>query len=1392
MKILFVGANGIDTSRLRIGAEFRDVQAEIERARASGEIEILAAVAVTPVDLNRLLLEYEPDVVHFSGHGTLARTEPPPRTAREFGLPDSGSPPSSRQGRLLLETPEGEAAPVSAGSLARLFAILKTQRCVVLNACFSAAEAASIAAHVDCVIGMKGPIDDRSASVFAVGFYQAIARGKTVKAAFELGCNLIETCGLPDADMPELRGRVDPATVRLVGTGRPPAMGWRDIDSTPPLGLFVTPLSTHGSPDLYPAIPEAAPWQAETPRRAPRTDRPTWRSIALDSGARSHTTRADAERDDDVTGPPSVSSRLPASGENRVCTVMFVDLAGATRGAAKWSPERLKEICDRHYRVLEEQVEGLGGIVQRLVGDRALALFGVPRAAENDVERGVVSAMRTREAMRRLPPLRELKGARPSVRIGVATGRVFVQIEGTSSAEISVVGEATELAARLQQMAPEGAIVIGREAYRQVMGLVDVEPLPPSPLEGGDGVIAAFRVLAPTSVRPAFATADFYGFETKFVGRSAERRWIADAYETAVSEVRPQLVTLVGAPGLGRSRLLSEILTGFLSRPEPPLILLGQGSPLFRDTTYGFLASMLRRRFGAEEGDSPTRVRRRLRSGLRWFRMRTAAAERAGDWTTALGIPSDEADELEDGLRQLEVILGIHEAGATRDRFPDESSNLVKPRIRAAVSRLLRFAARRTPVVFVCNHLQWVDDASLDLFDDVLRDGADLPIFALCGTRPDLFERRPQWGADREGHQRIDLTPLPRRFIEEMIRDRLRAVPSLPPDLMKIVADRAEGSPRLAEETLHLLLDTGVIEARADKPWTVHEDRMGELTLPTTIQGIVQERIDRLGADTRIVLMRAAVVGRSFWQGALEHLSRDIVGPEGSLERHLDVLRERLLIRRRRPSSIAGEEEYVFVDSATYEVAYQMPSRKVLGPLHLLVAEWLEGKMADQSPAVVAVHYDRGGDLARAAAAYERAAHHAASLGENVEALRHLERARDIHDELGAEQELGEHVEWVVATPIVVSAADRVRVRIELGDVLRRIGRLDEAEVAYEQARERIPRDEPSAKSEIDFARALRFDARIDYRLALLQRVRGSLEAARALVERAITRATEAGAHEETPPMLAVLVFLHRRLKQPDRALEAARRGLRICRSIPNRDEPWRMNVVETLLGLAVALLGKKKLGAAERTFRQVSRMLSESAHPHQVSLALNGIAGLRLAKGDLRGAREYLLRSLRLKERAGDLHQLAIAYSNLAEVELRLSETKAAVEHAKRSVWLGEQARAGYDLADMYKNLAQASLASGDLDGALDAGSRALAIAGETGKFYLKDVASAVAQSCAQVAKKATPGSDLHTKAQGVARSLLRILNRSADDPDLGQRSMEWRSLVAPLLEQADETPVS
>ncbi len=222
MKVLFLGANGLDTGRLRIAAELRDVRAEIERAKERKQIDIRAELAIRPVDLSRVLLDEQPDVVHFSGHGVQLRVDASrsPRQTREFAADDDAPevPPPAESSALLLENQGGGSIAVSPDALAELFGILKSQRCVVLNACFSASQAEAIAKHVDCVIGMKRAIDDASAAVFSAGFYQALARGTSVSEAFTLGKNLISICGYQDADVPELicREGVDPQNLRFV------------------------------------------------------------------------------------------------------------------------------------------------------------------------------------------------------------------------------------------------------------------------------------------------------------------------------------------------------------------------------------------------------------------------------------------------------------------------------------------------------------------------------------------------------------------------------------------------------------------------------------------------------------------------------------------------------------------------------------------------------------------------------------------------------------------------------------------------------------------------------------------------------------------------------------------------------------------------------------------------------------------------------------------------------------------------------------------------------------------------------------------------------------------------------------------------------------------------
>ncbi|MGK4001518.1 AAA family ATPase [Sorangium sp. So ce1036] len=1106
-------------------------------------------------------------------------------------------------------------------------------------------------------------------------------------------------------------------------------------------------------------------------------------TAALPEGRRA-TGPADAARRS--TPPRSAPASLPPSGENRICTVLCVDLSSLAARSSHLDDEEIAELTDRSRALLAREIERMGGALTRSGDERVIAVFGVPRATDHDAERAVVAALRMAAVRVSPTPGRSAGPALLAASFGIATGRVFARTSGDPQRpELLVTGGAVRAAAALQAAAPAGTIAVTRDTYRQVAGRFSVVPLHAVAIPGRTEPLSCYRITGVIHDHVAFARTDFLGLATKLVGRGAEIQRLLDALETVLAGGRAQLLSLVGPPGAGRSRLLAELLASLAARPREALVLTAQCSPLTADMTYSLASALLRQRFRIRPRDGQRGIRRKLRLGLRWLRARReghAPPPEDERWAGhATGEELDAAD-IDAALAQVEGLLGgtAGTSAAFDSLGPEESGALVKQRIAAALTRLARLAARHLPIVVLCDDLQWADDASLDLLESLVQGAADLPLLLVCSARAELLERRPGFGLDAEVHHRQEVAPLARRHIEDMIRDWLRRVPDLSADVVRTLAERAEGSPLIVDELLHLLVDAGAIEARGDEAWALREERLGALRLPSTIQGIVQARLDRLEPDVREVLLSAAVVGRTFWQGAVEHLRRasatDITG--ASVEATLATLRQRRLVRLREPSSLEGERELAFADAATHEVAYEMLSAKLRRALHLEAAGWLERRAeTGVAAALLAVQYERADDAARAASAYARAGARAMAFGENAEAIRHLERARVLQDraeEVGG----GEPGDDDAEERRSAAARERLRVRFDLGDALRRVGRLDDAARVYEEARALLRGVERRAGAGGGRTEALAWDGRIDARLALIAKVRGALPEARALAERAIACATEAGEVRETPAMYALLTYLHRREGRRDEGWQAARTGLRICRTIRRRDERWREDIATILLGVALALAARGRTVSAERTYRQVTRLVSDASHPHLVALALNGVAAMRLRAGDLPGARETFLRAIRLKERSGDLHQIAIGYSNLAETELAMREIAAARDHARRAVRLGEQSRAGSDLAEMYRNLAEAELGSGDLGAALAAGRRALSIAETRGQVYLGDVAETLARTIARAAPSADAA--LRGAAAGAAAALEASLRAHFRGGELRQRAEACRALLA------------
>ncbi|AUX22147.1 protein kinase [Sorangium cellulosum] len=854
----------------------------------------------------------------------------------------------------------------------------------------------------------------------------------------------------------------------------------------PPPSLPPVPPPSLPPPSLPPPTPMSSRWAPESSgvRGSVSPDRSSLRSRAM---------------------PPS------EGGEHRICTVLFADLSEATGLSSRLDPEDVKDVVDRCYEALAEHVEQMHGIVERPIGGRVMAVFGVPRATDCDAERAILAALGAQAAIPRLALPRAARAARLAVRFGITTGRVFVGVGGSARQDLAVIGDAVDGAARLQQLAPRGAILIGRDTHRLVRGRFQVEPVeasapasraapsgPEPPARGAAPPI--YRVLGEAPLHRAFPPSDFHGLATRLVGRGAEMQRLCDLVETAFHERRPRLVTLVGPPGVGRTRMLAELSAGLgggghgtrapssargLAGEEDgaPIVLSAPCSALAREASYSLAGALLRRWFGILEADPAQVILHKLRRGLRWLRLRTARARAAqgggddvaaaaalagapssptgtpaipprgprsapgcgrGAPSSARGVDEDmldsggplsrplEARGPEDLVARLSALLGARPAPAGLLDAAARGGAIARQRIAFALAQLLAFALDRAPLLILLDDVQWADDATLDLLEELVAQADGRPLCVVCAARPELYERRPDWGLGKEAHARVDALPLARRHTEEMIRDRLRLAREVRPELVRALAERAEGNPRSLDETLALLVDSGVIEA-CGGAWRVRAEAPGDLGLPPAVQVAVQARLDRLDADARALLAQAAVVGRTFWEGAVERLRNDAPPARSPMSserilaelqdldppfsvRHPGVastaellarLCERGLIRLRAPATIPGEREYVFAEQATREVAYETLSLKVRRRMHLLVAGWLAQRApGDAGAALVAYHYDRGGDLRAASAAYARAASYAAAAGESAEAMRHVARARALDDEREADEAL--------------------------------------------------------------------------------------------------------------------------------------------------------------------------------------------------------------------------------------------------------------------------------------------------------------------------------------------------------------------------------------------------
>jgi class 3 adenylate cyclase/tetratricopeptide (TPR) repeat protein len=884
--------------------------------------------------------------------------------------------------------------------------------------------------------------------------------------------------------------------------------------------------------------------------------------------------------------------------ERKLATVLFVDLVDSTGLVTGADPEVVRRRVQTYFEGVSRCVTAHGGIVEKFAGDAVMAAFGIPQAHEDDAERAVRSGLAILDAVHDLGL---------EARIGIESGQVVADDSDSTFA----TGEAVTLAARLEQSAEPGQLLVGPGAHRLTLGRVEVEDVGPVDLKGLDGQVWTWAVLGASAAPERPQTQ-----QAPLIGRDAELDLLQNTYERALRDRRAHLFTIYGEPGVGKSRLAHE----FSQALEGCTVLSGRSLPYGEGVTYWPLAEMVKCAAGIVDDDPLDVAIEKLRS----FCEDEVVAD-------LLGLASGVLEAVQAERSQQEI------AWAGREW----------------AQRL----AQEQPLVLVFEDIHWAEEPLLELLEHLVTWVREAPLLVIALARPELLDIRPGWGGGRLRATSIELEPLGPAESEELV-DALITGGELDDDDRQALLAKTEGNPLYLEETVRMLSE----EESAD---------IGRI--PDTLQALIAARIDRLAPDAKALLQRAAVIGRIFWESALERLSPDFE----SLDEALGDLRLREFVLDEERSSIRGERAYKFKHVLIRDVAYGGLSKSARADHHARFADWLKERAGEELLEIRAFHLDRATALLteldgaaplelqrEAAEALTEAGLRAFAREANRTARQHFVRALELEptlrrrylgaraaDRLSDLPAVSREMEEVLATAIQEGdhwTQGRALVTLAEAAVLREADveaaekMIDEALDIFEPddltgrfralraratiawMRGHVAKQEQVMLEALELAREADrkdFESEAADELASVYLSRLEFERAAPLIEQAILLAEQSGSAESRGRALRFAGQLHlyrRELDEADAALTAAREHL------AEAGAAW--SLARTINFLAWVARHKGDLRRAERLFRESIRILAPLEDRATLCESQRGLAELLVLEGRTDEAERFAL----------------------------------------------------------------------------------------------------------------------------------------------------------------------
>jgi class 3 adenylate cyclase/tetratricopeptide (TPR) repeat protein len=595
----------------------------------------------------------------------------------------------------------------------------------------------------------------------------------------------------------------------------------------------------------------------------------------------------------------------------KTVTVLFCDVTGSTALGERLDPETVRAVMGRYFTIAKRILERHGGTVEKFIGDAVMAVFGVPALHEDDALRAVRAAAELREALTALDAqLTAEHGIVLNVRVGIHTGEA---VAGDAAAgQTLITGDAVNTAARLETAAQPAEILIGDSTYRLVRDAVEARPVEPLTLKGKAELVPAYRLLSVT----AGAAGHTRHLDAPMVGRDRELSRLRQAFEQVVTDRAPQLFTLLGSAGVGKSRLAAEFVAGLEGEAR---VLRGHCLPYGEGITYWPIGEIVRQAADVSEQDSADEALAKVRNVLDGQR---------------------EADGIASAVSSA---IGLSPGPASRED------------VFWAIRRWLEWLASRQPLVVVLEDIHWAEPTLLDLVEYIGDWAREVPLLVLCTARPDLLDARPGWSGAKLNAANLLLEPLGADVVEGLI-EHLSTGPGLPVGMRAKIIEAAEGNPLFIEEMVAMLReDPRLRDAQGD--WL--PEAVTAVSVPPSITALLAARLDQLAASERAVAGRGSVVGRVFDQDAVVELSP--AAERATVNANLlSLVRKELL--RPDHSDLTDHDAFRFRHILIRDAAYQALPKFERAELHERFADWLErvaGERLAEYEEILGYHLDQ-------------------------------------------------------------------------------------------------------------------------------------------------------------------------------------------------------------------------------------------------------------------------------------------------------------------------------------------------------------------------------------------------------------------------------------------------